>query len=360
MTTLLQKPEALIEGRKYRFIVSSAEEAVRVIHERMGERARVVSVRQVDGKGLSRFLASPKLEVIATIPTDEPDPVLQSGDADAYQPRIDEPSADVSPPQSETTAGAREGHPQERLGALLRRAGFDGSLLGPLKNSPQWQELEGMAVPHALARVSLWLREEFDRARSCDVSRRIAFLGTPGCGKTTALCKRLAADVFLRGKTVQVLKLEGDTPNADDALSVFCDVLGVNLLRDPVELDDIAGESELYIDMPGISMSQEDEQGAFKEQLDFLGIDTRVLVVNAAYETDIIKENYACAERMGATHIVFTHLDEVSHYTKLWQFILRGGLTPWFFSHGQNITSDFTEDVLNYLMEQTFPTNLLT
>src|SRR5215467_9451467 len=54
-------------GAQYRFVVRSADEAVRILRERLGEKARVVSVRQVEGAGLARFLRAPKLEVIAEI-----------------------------------------------------------------------------------------------------------------------------------------------------------------------------------------------------------------------------------------------------------------------------------------------------
>ena len=40
--------------QRYRFVVGSAEEAVSVLRQRFGARARVVSVRQVEGRGLAR------------------------------------------------------------------------------------------------------------------------------------------------------------------------------------------------------------------------------------------------------------------------------------------------------------------
>src|SRR5690349_2477935 len=64
------------ELQRYRFIVRSAEEAVSVLRERFGTAARVVSVRQVEGTGLARFLQSPKLEIIAEVtPGAAPAPV---------------------------------------------------------------------------------------------------------------------------------------------------------------------------------------------------------------------------------------------------------------------------------------------
>ena len=42
--------------QRMRFIVSSAEEAVSVLRDRFAGKAKVVSVRQVEGTGLARFL----------------------------------------------------------------------------------------------------------------------------------------------------------------------------------------------------------------------------------------------------------------------------------------------------------------
>ena len=53
--------------QSYRFLVRSADEAVTLLREKFGPNARVVSVRQVEGKGLSRFLSAPKLEVTAEV-----------------------------------------------------------------------------------------------------------------------------------------------------------------------------------------------------------------------------------------------------------------------------------------------------
>ena len=64
-------------GKRFRLVVRSAEEAVRVIREKLGEDARVLSVKQV-GEGLKRFISSPKLEVIAEIPSPEQKELAES------------------------------------------------------------------------------------------------------------------------------------------------------------------------------------------------------------------------------------------------------------------------------------------
>ena len=47
--------------------MSSAQEAVVQIREKLGPEAEVISVQQMKGSGLERFLSSPKLEVVAHV-----------------------------------------------------------------------------------------------------------------------------------------------------------------------------------------------------------------------------------------------------------------------------------------------------
>ena len=54
---MAQKNVSITPGQKYKFIVKSAEEAASIIREKLGEMAQVISVRQVEGEGLAKFLA---------------------------------------------------------------------------------------------------------------------------------------------------------------------------------------------------------------------------------------------------------------------------------------------------------------
>ena len=85
--------------KRYRLVVRSAEEAVRMIREKLGENAKVVSVRQTGGEGLKRFISSPKLEVIA---------------------EVTEPSLSVTPSNPEDGAATKTADNQDaRLPALM-------------------------------------------------------------------------------------------------------------------------------------------------------------------------------------------------------------------------------------------------
>ena len=461
------------QGKKYRFVVKSAEEAVAVIREQLGENARVLDVNQIGGKGLGRFLSAPQLEVIATIVSDEeiqqekaqrsqeaqsrrktqknaisqgstepalpedseridnnsavenaneassssgPDsnegsdtstgrsrrsrsrgararPRTRSNTAqnntgqqtsESNQPQsaskntAQEPQRDSSASNTQNNTAAPAGQeaspsPQsseqdnpppltpsgkETLDSLLKKARFDEELIDRIASGEDWERISKMQLNHGLSEVFYWLRNAYQQKEEAPIATRMAFMGTPGCGKTSALCKRMANDVFVHGKAIQVLKVEGESPNPDDALQVLCDVLGVQLYRDPFDLDKVDPDGDLYVDVPGTALHEREHWQGLAGRLDELYIETRVLVMNAAYEKEVIKEMIAMGEELGCTHQVFTHLDEIANVTKLWQFVLNSSLTTLFFSYGQNVTSEFTQDVLEFMTSKTFPSYL--
>lgn len=325
---------------RYTFIVRSAGEAVKAVRERLGENARVISVRQVESGGLARFLRAPKLEVVAQIaPVSSP----------AAPPEPAPPAVENETPVWQEASGPHG----EKLSRMLRKAGIDGPMLAGLKASPRWDSIARLDLRRALNEAAALLRGMQQGRERRPLGNCVAFIGTPGVGKTTALCKRLAVDVFLRGKRAHVLKLDLDKANPGDGLAVFCEALGVPMLRQGEPVDMAEGET-LYVDLPGVSAGSASET---EELAGLLGLKevTRVLVLNAAYETGLMKQAYALGESLKATHVGFTHLDELPRWGKLWEFILAPDLQPLFLGDGQNIAGNYTEEVFDTVLEKTFP-----
>jgi flagellar biosynthesis protein FlhF len=364
-------------GQKYKFIVKSAEEAASVIREKLGEMAQVISVRQVEGEGLAKFLSSPKLEIIAQIPeqsitqpAQEELPAESSSFTDAEEePAETNPKRKVSRPRKPRITGEpakREDSefvseslvramfnnlPTGRLWTLLSKAGIPTEFLAQFGERPESRHLNSQPLQTAISHFAMLMR---DRApsRSLSLSNRVAFFGTPGAGSSTALCKQLSSDIFLRGRRACVMKLEADEPNSSEGLAMFCEALGISLLREPSELRKVPEDTTVYFDIPGMVLSGKTIRH-LQKTFDELGIESRVLVVNAAYERQLIQDAYTRATSLGATHVVFTHVDEIPRCGKLWEFVLDDGLVPLFASTGQNIASDFDRHVIDLLVRRT-------
>lgn len=352
--------------QRFRFIVSSAEEAVNVLRERLGDRAKVVSVRQVEGTGLAKFLKAPKLEVIAEMLPEEPPapapvptvsemaPVGQVPAAAVTAPAdnlVGFPPAPASPPPAEPEPAAHV----TPLVRVLRAGGLSSPLLARLRANREWPALEKLPVGRALARIGMMLRDEFHATPQRPLGSRVAFVGTPAAGTTTALCKWVATEVFLRRRSGIVLKLDLERANPSDALAVFCEALGVRCARTMADVPALTPGQSLFVDVPGVVPGRSGEVEELTKALDPLFTTSRVLVLNAAYDSALIKRAYEFAEQAGCTHVVFTHLDELTHWGKLWDFLIGQTLTPLFLGTGSNVAGDLEQNIFDAVLARTFP-----
>jgi len=365
------QPSTLQPGATYRFVVRSAEEAVQTIRERLGENARVLSVRQLKGEGLGGLFGKPKLEVVAQVAVPEPNlstyppggiaSGLNGGAADATSDdaTLSSRLADYATARAAATSVQRD--VPTRLPELLRRAGFSESALARLQALPVFAAQAEQPLHHAIAEVGRALRQIVQKRPTRPLPMRVAFLGTPGVGRTTALCKWLSREVFTKQKMARVLKAEFDRPNPAEGLAVFCEALGVTLDYYTPGQDDAGfspgGETQgsLFADLPGLSLRSPSDNAALSKFLDRGRFTGRVLVLNAAYDATMLRRAYAAGRDLGATHLVFTHLDELEHWGKLWDFLLEGELTPLFLATGPSLSGDCEENLIDAVLRRTLP-----
>ncbi len=359
--------------KRFRLVVRSAEEAVRMIREKLGDSARVVSVRQTGGEGLKRFISSPKLEVIAEIPPVEnssnAEPIEPSDDSEkivSKVPPIEKSSIDdqaldtvAKPLNPSKSPEPTNDLPQDAL-QLLSRAGFDDVLVSQIKSWPEVGDISNLPLADVLRKVTQCLSDRFKGTPQVPLGSKTALLGSPGSGKTTMLCKMLAHEVFIKKKLPMVLKLENGVPNPDDSLRIFCEVIGVTLYREESKIPNATLQSPLFIDIPGISLSDAAEWSKIKASLTSLGVSSRILVVNGAYDSKVLSKCVRIGGNLDATHLAITHFDELSNASKLWPIIFDSALSPYCISTGQNITGDFSSNVLNQMIAKSFPENLYT
>lgn len=333
------------QAREIRFIAKSAQEAVDHVRRELGPEAQVVSVRQVAGSGLQRFLKAPQLEIVARETAAQSEAVFPQPIPQVVQKPV---SSDIA------AVKVRPSKPSLSCGDILARAGFSHSLMARLEGAETWREILGLSVEKGLPRAISWLQNYRSSQIKSERPNRLAFLGGPGSGKTTSLCKYLAREVLIHGKKPEVLRLEVDKPHLDNGLSLYCDILGVSCKEDPAEID-FSGEQPVLVDVPGFLLHADHEKERIREALDAIGVTGRVLVLNAAYETSIMQRFTRDGADIGVNFQVLTHLDELVDYGKLWTCLLELEREVLFFSSGQNVAGDIIEDTFGFLMERTFP-----
>lgn len=362
----------------YKFTVKSADEAVTLIREQLGPTARVLSVRTVEQSGLKGLFASPRLEVVAqvdavvddgpasrlaAVSSEMADPTSANGGAAAEataSPEIPAPAelprrAEPEFPPRRTERGADRVAPPLGLSGLLRRSGLTETALNRLQSGPKWEELNTLPLHRALAETSRLLRQQADTRPQRPPLSRAAFLGAPGVGRTTALCKWIAQEVFRRGRLGHVVSVEFDRPNPLGPLPVFSEALGVPLAHFPCETRAAVPGGFVYFDLPGISPRRPRDNAPIAEFLDREQITERVLVLNAAYDRASMRDAYAAGRDVGATHVVFTHLDEVPQWGKLWDYLFDTEVEPLFLATGPSLTGDCEEDVPGAIVRRTLP-----
>ena len=336
----------------YKFLVRSAAEAVTLIREQLGPGARVLSVRPVPATGLKRFFGGARLEVIAQV---DPVPLTVS----TLQAISNEPAL-PSPEGAGRSALAPENAPpppSTGLAGLLRRSGLTEIALSRLRARPNWHELSNLPLHRALAETSRLLREQAEVRTARPPLSRAAFLGAPGVGRTTALCKWLAVEVFRRARTGHVVTVEFDRPNSAGVLPVFGEALGVPVAHFPCTTQPATPGGFVYFDLPGLNPRQPAANASIAEFLDREQITERVLVLNAAYDRAALHLAYAAGRELGATHLVFTHLDEVPQWGKLWDYLFDDDLEPLVLATGPSLTGDCEEDVPGAIARRTLPDN---
>ncbi len=340
----------------YKFTVQSAEQAVALIREKLGEHARVISVRSVEATGLKKFFTAPRLEVVAQVDPVSLAPAAESPASDrshkAHESHRTHSSDEATP---SATNRLTQLPPSIGLTGLLRRSGITETALNRLQAGANWPELSALPLHRALAETSRLLRTQAEPRAPRPPLSRAAFLGAPGVGRTTALCKWLSVEVFRRSRAGHVVSVEFDRPNPLGPLPVFAEALGVPLAHFPCETQPAMPGGFVYFDLPGISVRRPADNAALAAWLDRELVQERVLVLNAAYDRASLREAYAAGRDLGATRLVFTHLDEVPQWGKLWDYLFDEALEPLFLSTGPSLTGDCEDDVPGAIVRRTLP-----
>lgn len=342
----------------YKFTVGSTDEAVALIRERLGPNARVLSVRSVASSGFGKLFRSPRLEVIAQVDPESVSPAAEF----AAEASLEAISAELAAPDrrplaSPPPARARLAPLPTSLGleGLLRRSGITESALNRLQAGVNWPELNALPLHRALAETSRLLRTQAESRSVRPPLSRAAFLGAAGVGRTTALCKWLAQEVFRRARLGHVVSVEFDRPNPLGPLPVFSEALGVPLAHFPCATHPAVPGGFVYLDLPAISVRRPKDNAPLAEFLDREAVTERVLVLNAAYDRASLRDAYAAGRDLGATHLVFTHLDEVPQWGKLWDYLFDADIEPLFLATGPSLTGDCEEDVPGAIVRRTLP-----
>jgi flagellar biosynthesis protein FlhF len=317
------------------FTAENANDAVRLVQENLGPEAVITSVRKLPASGIARLLnRAGQIEVTAGVP-EKPRHLVPQG-VDTYVPFGENDSQEMPPPVTRLAHRWRSIAWLESLGLLPE---FADRLELKLRTThgtkpPEMPIAEWEAVRDTLATFWRPPRHEED-----GTGRPHVFIGPPGSGKTTALCKWLTSAVLRGEHQARVWRLDGEMANTSEFLSLHCEMVGV-----PVERfwEGVRGSEDLlFVDLPGVECHSAAGLKGLRDVLSTLPAPHIHLVLNAANETLLLFEQFNWFAQLMPEDLIFTHLDEERRRVKLWNFVLGTNCSLGWLGGGQKIPGEF-------------------
>ncbi len=360
------------------FVAESAADAVAQIRAKLGPDAVVVNVRQLPADGLAKLWKTPRIEVLAYQPDTKAGASRSSPDPLAELKQELQAIREQLVPAVQGAAGL--GSAQEAAGALAstrfhaaRRAGtptwrvgevLENSGLMPVHTQRVMERLQSshgdlppasLAEELVLARAALsglWrpVPELAKHERGPHV-----LVGPPGAGKTTCICKWLAQARLIENRSAHVWRLDAATANTAEALSVYCDILGVTAER---TWTGVAAElsSELnFVDLPGVDWRNSSAIHDLSRVIEELGSCRVHLVLNAAYEVPLLLAQARAFGPLPIDDLILTHLDEEPRWGKIWNVVLGTNYPVRFLSAAQNVPGEFLPATPERILTRQFP-----
>jgi flagellar biosynthesis protein FlhF len=332
------------------FVAENAATALAQIHEKLGPDAVVLSIRRLPAQGMAwLWNRQGHVEVLAALLSER-----ETAEAATSLPEVLETSRHswddsvhlTLPADPAAGASARAWRSITWLESLGLLPTFANLLEERVRtrhgeNPPPTPRAEWSAVRGVLA--------EFWRASAkTNGAQTHVFVGPPGSGKTTVLCKWLTTAVLREEHTARVWRLDGVSANTSEFLSVHCEMLGVPMTRfwndsngNGSPASD-APEADLsFVDLPGVEANDSRAMSSLREQIATLPSPRVHLVLNAAYETTVLFEQFRAFAPLKPDGLIFTHLDEERQRVKLWNFVLGTNCSIHFLSAGQKIPGEF-------------------
>ncbi len=378
------------------YLAESVADAVSQIRETLGPEAVVLNVRRLPAEGLARLWQNPRIEVLAHVPEKIAAPVAVAAPvldevqvsalaelrAEMAEMRENFQRPSLTTDASKTAVAGRAGSPLPaervltqdgahgvthptyqsqntgdwRIGSLLEQTGLlpalAESIVAELCNG------HGDAAPVSIT-DEINLAEQVLASRWKDSPTKVTgthvFIGVPGAGKTTALCKWLAQVALVEGRSTAVWRLDGVVANTAESLSVFGEILGVTVERFAPVNGELPEAEVLFVDLPGVNHSDANALAQLAQRIAALPNAQVHLVVNGAYETSLLLAQVRAFSKLPITDLIVTHLDEESRWGKVWNLALGTNCPVRHLSSGQNIPGDFIAATAEQLFSRQFP-----
>ena len=348
-----------------KIIADTAQEALEQVQTQVGPDAVILNVRPVHADGVKRLWSKSRVEVLATAP--EP-PSAQTNVLQLLTAKVQQlegalqgtgPSQPIPPNviQMMQNVGGTQDAPAApacvqvllEMGLRLQHADvLTAQLQKHLGGTRPRNLIEEMEMAREVL-VEQWHRFA-TRAEQPGLPARV-LVGAPSVGKTTVLCKWVTQETFLRQRPARLWRLDGAQPNTAEFLSLHGEMMQVPVERVWTDSLDVPEDTLRFVDLPGVPTTE----AAVEElaaHLKPLGPAEVQLVLNSAYDLELLLEQARVFSALPLAGLIFTHTDESDDWSKLWNVALAAELPVTFRSGGQAMPGGFQAVLPETLFDQ--------
>jgi flagellar biosynthesis protein FlhF len=180
------------------------------------------------------------------------------------------------------------------------------------------------------------------------------FIGVPGSGKSTVLCKMLAQTSIVEQQPAMVYQLDSHLANTSGQTSIFAEIIGAQFARTLPQNFERREESD-FIDLPGVALGDEKGLAVLRAIIESFGVPEVHLVLNGAYESSHLLDQVRFFANVGISDLIVSHLDEEMRWGKVWNLVLGTNYSVRYLSSGQNVPGDLLVPTAETLLHRQFP-----
>lgn len=335
------------------FTADSADEAIDKVRDELGPDAVIERVVKLPPKGVNRIWQKPRIQVFARSSATKP--------SKPPRPRKSEASGVNESPKPDS----RGIDPDWAVAELLEASGMLPQFSLKTLDLVQSKVPSGttLTVAQQVKWTKIVLRESWKpyapTLRPTGTAGTHIFIGPPGSGKSTVMCKWMTLHKLLHNNPARAFQLNNERAHINsELLSVHCEILGLELEKFHPESSAPDERHEgWFVDLPGSDLFNPDSLANLLKVLREFSNPQVHLVLNLAYESPVFMgQMLSCFKaNVPVTSLILTHLDEEARWGKIWNLAFASSVPVSHFSNGQNIPGDFLRADPDLVMRQQFP-----
>lgn len=323
-----------------RYIVRNMKEALTLIKRDLGPEAIIVSSHKVREKGIRGWFMPPKLEVTAVLEKAEEDAVkAELGYIRNLLTRFSEPAASLENEKPEVDYSCELNAIKQSLINLEIDERVVDMLIKDLALNRSKDEIK-QEIQERLLSI-------FKPVNPKNLRTKImAFVGSPGVGKTTTLAKIGAIYSLFNSFNIAFITIDTFRVGAVEQMKIYGDIIGtsVDIVMSPDELREAVARNNdkdlILIDTtgrPSKNLYQLAELKSFLDVLDFVEI---YLVINATTQKRDMLQVINDYRLIDYSQIIISKVDETVAPGSIVNAAYYTGLPVAYITNGQDVPDD--------------------